>query len=138
MIYQRFEDQLGRNEKGWYEINIMQKQFSPALPSNKTGSLGRLESLLRKLRKDPNLLQQYDQIIRHQLKEGIVESVSDDKLFVKEFYLPHQPIIREAPEITKVRIVFDASAKENDQSSSLNDVTEVGPPLLNKLCNVLI
>ena len=90
------------------------------------------------MRKDPNLLQQYDQIIRHQLKEGIVESVSDDKLFVKEFYLPHQPIIQEAPEITKVRIVFDASAKENDQSSSLNDVTEVGPPLLNKLCNVLI
>ena len=32
-IYKRFMDQLGRNEKGWYETNIMWKQFSPALPS---------------------------------------------------------------------------------------------------------
>ena len=57
----------------------MWKQFSSALPSNNTGSLGRLGSLLRKLRKDPKLLQQYYQIIRDQLKDGIFERVSDDK-----------------------------------------------------------
>ena len=131
-IYQRFKDQLGRNKEGWYETN-MWKQFSPAFRSNKTGSLGRLGSLLRKLRKDPKLLQQYDQIIRDQLKDGIVERVSDDKPLGKKFYLPHRPVIQEAAESTKVRIVFDASAKENSQSPSLNDVIEVGPPLLNKL-----
>ena len=54
----------------------MWKQFSSALPSNKTGSLGQLGSLLRKLRKDPKLLQQYDQIIRDQVKDGIAERVS--------------------------------------------------------------
>ena len=41
-------------------------------------------------------------------------------------------MIREAAEST------DVSAKENDQSPSLNDVQEVGPPLLNKFWNVLI
>ena len=51
-IYQRFKDKLGRNEEGWYETNIMWKQFSPALPSNKTGSLGQLGNLLKKMRKD--------------------------------------------------------------------------------------
>ena len=61
-IYQLFKDQLERNEEGWYDTN-MWKQFGLALPSNKTGSLGRFGSLLRKLRKDPKLLQQYDQII---------------------------------------------------------------------------
>ena len=115
----------------------MWKQFRPALPSNKTGSLGRLGRLLGKMRKDPKLLQQDHQIIRDQLKDGIAERVSDDKPFGKEFYLPHQPVIRKAAESTKVRIAFDASAKENNQSPSLNDVTEVGPPLLNKLWNVL-
>ena len=94
---QRFKDQLGRNEERWYEANIMWKQFSPALPSNKTGSLGRLGSLLRKMRKDPRLLQQYDQIIRDQLKSGIAARVSDDKPIGKEFYPPHQPVIWEAP-----------------------------------------
>ena len=105
-IYQRFKDQLGWNEEGWYETNIMWKQFSPALPSNKTGSLEQLGSLLRKLRKDPKLLQQYDQIICDQLKDGIVERISDDKPLGKEFYLPHRPVIREAAESTKVRIVL--------------------------------
>ena len=88
-IYQRFKDQLEINEEGWNETNIMWKQFSPAFPSNKTESLGRLRGLLRKLRKNPKLLQQYDQIIRDQLKGGIVKRVSDDKPFGKEFYLPH-------------------------------------------------
>ena len=39
-IYQRLKDQLRRNEEGWYEINILYKQFSPVLPSNKTRVLG--------------------------------------------------------------------------------------------------
>ena len=115
----------------------MWKQFSSALPSNKTGSLGQLGSLLRKLRKDPKLLQQYYQIIRDQLKDGIFERVSDDKPLGKEFCLPHRPVFRKAAKSIKVRIIFDASAKENSQSPSLNDVTEVRPPLLNKLWNVL-
>ena len=66
------------------------------------------------------------------MKKGIVERVPDDKPFGKEFYQPHRPVIRQAAGSTKIRIVFDASAKVNDPSPSLNDVTEVGPPLLNK------
>ena len=72
------------------------------------------------------------------MKDGIFERLSDDKQFGKELYLPHRPVIREAAEGTKVSIVFDASAKKNDKSNSLNDVTEVEPPLLNKLWNVFI
>ena len=60
------------------------------------------------------------------------------KPFGKEFYLPHQPVIQEAAESTKVRIVFDASAAENDQSPSLNGATDEGQPPLNKLWKVLI
>ena len=72
------------------------------------------------------------------MKKGIVERVPDDKPFGKEFYQPHRPVIRQAAGSTKIRIVFDASAKVNDPSPSLNDVTEVGPPLLNKPWDVLI
>ena len=93
------------------------------------GSLHRLESLLKRLKKDPELLQQLDQIIQDQLKEGIIEEVSEDKVAGKEFYLPHKPVICQSAEGTKLRIVFDASARENDRSPSLNDVIEVGPPL---------
>ena len=66
------------------------------------------------------------------MKDGIVERVLDHKPFSKDFYLPHGLVIREAAESTKVRIAFNASAKENDQFPSLNDITEVGPRLMNK------
>ena len=66
------------------------------------------------------------------MKDGIVERVLDHKPFSKDFYLPHGLVIQEAAESTKVRIAFNASAKENDQFPLLNDITEVGPRLMNK------
>ena len=63
------------------------------------------------------------------MKEGIIEEVSEGEPTRKEFYLPHKPVINHSTESTKLRIVFDASARENDRSPSLNDVIEVGPPL---------
>lgn len=64
------------------------------------------------MRKDTKLLQEYDQIMHDQLKDGIVERVSDVKAFSKECYLPHWHTIREAAESANVKIVFDASAKK--------------------------
>ena len=75
-VYEEFKEQLGRNETGCYETNLLWKANSPELPTNKFGSLRRLESLLERLKKDPHIFQQYDQIIRDQLKQGIIEKVS--------------------------------------------------------------
>ena len=98
------------------------KQNSPELPTNNLESLRCLESFLKRLKKDPELFQQYDQIIRDQLKEGIIQDVLEGEPTGKEFCLPRKPVIRQSAESTKLRIVFDASARENDQSPSLNDV----------------
>ena len=76
------------------QTNLLWKAKSPELPTNKLGSLRRLENLLKRLKKDPELFQQYDQIIRDQLKEGIIEEVSEGESTGKEFYLPHKPVIR--------------------------------------------
>ena len=54
------------------------------------------------------------------MKEGII--ILEGEPTGKEFYLPHKPVIRQSAESTKLRIVFDASARENDQIPSLNDV----------------
>ena len=137
-VYHEFKDQLGRSAEGWYETNIIWKDNKDELRSNKIGSMARLKNMLRRLRKDPVLYQQYDQIIRDQLMEGIVERVRKDEPKGREFYLPHRPVIKETAKTTKVRIVYDASARENDKSPSLNDVTEVGPSLQKNLWKVLV
>ena len=56
----------------------------------------------------------------------------------REFYIPHKPVIRESAESTKLRIVYDASAKANEKSPSLNDCLETAPSLQNLLWDVLV
>ena len=56
----------------------------------------------------------------------------------KEFYIPHKAVVREAAETTKLRIVYDASARESEKSPSLNECLEAGPPLQNRLWAVLV
>jgi hypothetical protein len=56
----------------------------------------------------------------------------------EEFYIPHKGVVKESSETTKLRVVYDASAKEDPSSPSLNECLYPGPPLQNKLWDVLI
>lgn len=56
----------------------------------------------------------------------------------KEFYIPHKAVVRKQAETTKLRVVYDASAKENESKPSLNDCLHPGPPLQNLLWDVLV
>ena len=79
----------------------------------------------------------YDAIIQNQLEEGIVEK-AEMAATGMELYIPHKAVVRENAESTKLRIVYDASARGNDSAPSLNDCLEVGPPLQNQLWKVLV
>ena len=118
-VHTNFKERLKQSDKGWYETGLMWKQSKENLQNNETGSLRRLQNLIVKLQKSPDLLETYDNIISNQLKEGIVEKV-DKKMppNIPEFYLPHKPVVRENAESTKVRIVYDASARADNQSKS--------------------
>jgi len=52
------------------------------------------------------------------------------------WYLSHFPIVKKDRSTTKVRIVFDASAKCNN--AALNDIIHQGPKLQNDLFHVLL
>ena len=120
----------------WYETRLPWKGDHPPLPSNESGSLKRLGSLVQRLKKTGRL-DEYDAIIQDQLREGIVEE-ADMPASGKEFYIPHKAVVRENAESTKMRVVYDASAKAHSSAPSLNDCLEVGPPLQNKLWKVLV
>ena len=55
-----------------------------------------------------------------------------------KFYLPHKAVVRESAATTKLRIVYDASAREHQQAPSLNECLEMGPPLQNHIWKVLV
>jgi len=76
--------------------------------------------------------------MEQQLKEGILELVPEVPTGEVIHYIPHQAVIREGAESTKMRIVYDCSAKRNPQSPSLNDCLEVGPPLQPAIFDILL
>ena len=136
VVYAEFREQLRRSPDGWYEARLHWKGDHPPLPSNESGSLKRLGTLMQRLKKTGRL-DEYDAIIQDQLREGIVEEAYMPA-GGKEFYIPHKAVVRENVESTKMRVVYDASAKAHISAPSLNDCLEVGPPLQNKLWKVLV
>ena len=109
----------------------------PLLPNNHIESLKHLKNLVRKLEMQGEL-ERYNDIIQTQLSQGIVQRADEVVKDGKEFYIPHKAVLRENAESTKIRIVYDASARANASAPSLNECLEIGPPLQDQLWNVPI
>ena len=136
-VYQDFKDQLLQRTDGRYETYLPWKANHPDLPTNFAVAKARFNSLTRKLENQPEMYKAYDDVIRKQIQEGIVE-IAPEKPENKEHYIPHKPVVKETAETTKLRIVYDASAKANYTSPSLNECLEIGPPLQRKILDILL
>lgn len=110
------------------------------LSENYELSLGRLKSLMKRLEKDPKLLQRYDEIIRTQLGKGMIEKVerSDLNNTNKKHYIPHHAVIKPDSATTNLRVVYDASAKTKKGNKSLNECMYRGPVIMEDLCGLLL
>ena len=125
-----------------YEVELPWIESCPAISSDYELCANRLKSLQRKMLKEPELIHEYDQIIADQISQGIVEKVSTEESEVKEsegvHYLPHHAVIRRDRETTKLRIVYDGSAKPPERNHSLNDCLETGPNYTPQLFDTLV
>ena len=108
----------------------------PPLPTNHANSLRRLENLERKLRKN-DLYRAYDAVVQEQKEEGVIEQ-APQRSGKPEFYIPHRPVIRENAATTKLRVVYDGSARASPNSPSLNECLNPGPALQNELWGILV
>ena len=101
---------------------------------------GRLKSLTKRLEKDPDLLRRYDEIIQTQVERGIVEKVDVSEMnnANRKHYIPHHVIIKPNSTTTKLRVVYDASAKTRKDNKSLNECLYRGPVILEDLCGLLL
>lgn len=85
-------------------------------------------------------IQQYH--TRSIVKTGIVEVVppedlKNDNNTTRSHYLPHLAVVRKDRETTKVRVVYDGSAKDSKKERSLNDCLQTGPNLLPHVFNMI-
>ena len=94
-VYEKFKKQLKRNKEGWHETGLVWKEGNLPLDNNTNGSLGRLKSLVRNLKRDSEMHKAYDTVIQEQVQNKMIDTVSSNKISnCKEFYLPQKPVIR--------------------------------------------
>ena len=113
--------------------------FKDKLRNNEAQARSRLMSLNNRLAKDDNLRDSYNKSFREMLGLGMIEEVPEPEVNVDGpiFYLPHHPVVKAASLSTKVRPVFDASAR-GPNGLSLNDCMFAGPSLIPNLPSILI
>ena len=100
--------------------------------------MGRLKSNIARMRNKPDLLKQYDSIIQDQIDRGVIEKVGSRYVDGLKHYLPHHTVINPHKPTTKLRVVYDASAKTKNENKSLNECLYRGPVMLNDLCGLLM
>ena len=110
-VHESFEDSVSFID-GRYEVEVPWKNAHPPLADHYNLSLKHLWGLIRRLRQDPNVLQEYDSTIKDQIQRGIAEPMeeSSGEFCNKTHYLPHHAIIRRDKETTKIRVVYNTSA----------------------------
>ena len=121
-VYEEFLESI-MYENNHYVVNLPWKPDHAELPDNYDLSNKSLLGLLKRLRNEPEVLEEYDNVIRDQLNKGLVESVPEPNEGAKRVhYLPQHTVIRQDKATTSsvvVQVVYNASAKS--RGSSLND-----------------
>ena len=136
-MYKEFVDNITFNGKR-YSVKLPWKEGRDVLDSNYELSLSRMKGQVRKLRKDPEVLREYDSVIKEQLASGVIEKVEESGKADRVHYIPHLAVIRKEASTTKLRVVYDASAKSGKESASLNDCLHKGPSLTPLLFDILL
>ena len=109
---------------GRYEIGIPWKRGEPHLVNNYEMALNRLKTQeISLVRRGSEVANTYDEIIKDYERKGYVKKVPKSNE-PEQWFLPHFPVIRQDRTTTKVRMVFDAAAKDNGKC--LNDAVRLG------------
>ena len=133
----KFSETL-KYDEGRYTVTWPWKEEQPDLPDNRALALGRLKSLVSRMRNNPELIQKYDDIITDQREKGIIDKVGSESNSLIKHYIPHHAVVNPTKATTKVRVVYDASAKCRSENRSLIECLHRGPILLQNLTGILL
>ena len=137
-VYKESQESISKKSDGRYEVGVPWIPGTKLSNTNEDPSRKRLHNVEQKLKKSEKLKMEYINIVQEQIDQGIVEKVPEEPTGKRIFYMPHKPVVRESATSTKVRMVFDASAKPHPLANSVNECMHTGPPLQPLLWNIMI
>ncbi|XP_076384580.1 uncharacterized protein LOC143263681 [Megalopta genalis] len=129
-----FKNTITRNAEGRYVVSLPFNNDKPKLGESKSAAYKRFLSLERRLKRDPELNNQYKAIFKEYLDLGHMSEIPDPN---EGYYLAHHGVLKMSSQTTKLRIVFDGSAASST-GLSLNDVLHTGPKIQDDLLYILL
>ena len=128
-----------RDDTGRFIVRLPFKECTPLGDSRKI-ALRRWFQCEQKLSKQPELRTKYNEVLQEYLDMGHMELVPYADLMKppsQVAYLPHHAVFKEESTTTKVRVVFDASAKTTS-GISLNETQMIGATIQDDILSILI
>ncbi|GFT38738.1 uncharacterized protein TNCV_1499151 [Trichonephila clavipes] len=128
-----FARQVTRDADGRYVVSLPWIRCHSFLSNCRNLAEKRLKYCVRSLERSKNL-GQYEAVFHNWLNEDIIEEVPNDADKKNEHYLPHHPVYKDNS-TTKIRPVFDGSAKE--KNSSINECLQKGPNMVELIPTII-
>jgi len=125
---------LDHTLKAFWEVKSLR-----IAPSNFSLAKQCLEGLLKRLHHNPEVRCEYHAVMQGQLQHGIIEKVADESSQGTSrtvHYLPHHAVISTDKTTTKLRIVYDASAKAG--GPSLTECLFSGPKFKQSILVIIL
>ena len=99
----------------------------------------RLFPIEQKFIRNPGLKEKYSEFMTDYEAQGHMVRIRTEELQTEKpiFYLPHHAVFKEGSTITKLRVVFDRSAKISS-GLSRNEVQRVGPVVQSDLFVIVL
>lgn len=131
-----FKETTYRDKTGRFCVRVPLRKASDTLGDSYLLAKNRFLALERKLeRSSPEFKILYCDFMKEYLDLGHMTRIYDVPLI--NYFLPHHGVLREHSITTKLRVVFDASAKSTS-GESLNDIQFTGPGLQNDILSILL
>lgn len=132
-----FKENTERDLLGRYTVRLPFNEKKRDLGSSFEVAKRRFIALERKFKQNDTLKQEYIKFMREYEHLGHMTRITNTKFQDNGYFLPHHAVLKETSITTKVRVVFDASAKTNS-GISLNDTLMIGPTIQQTLFDILI
>ena len=134
-----FKKTTRRSPEGRFIVKLPFKNETKAL-GDSIQAKKRLRSFLFRLERQPDRYKRYAEFIGEFFHLGHMEKVSTSELIKPVencYFLSHHCVFKESSTTTKLRVVFDGSAKTTT-GVSLNDRLMVGPKIQKDLFSILV
>ena len=133
-----FDQTTKRRDDGRFVVELPFNKKIEKLGLSKAAAMKRFLNVEKKLLSNKKLHEEYNNFVREFIDLGHLEKVPEKELETKScYYLPHHCVLKSDSTTTKLRVVFDASAKTTS-GISLNECLMVGPKLQDDIFDILI